>query len=287
MKYTTEAYAKINLYLDVKEKRSDGYHEIESIMQQVSLHDTVTLTKNDYCGENCMIITCDDPSIPTDRRNIVWKCAEKFFSHFGITEYDIAIDIIKRIPSSAGLAGGSSDGAAVLKLLNEAYLVGADTCELCEIGAKVGADIPFCLVGGTCICRGIGEILTPLSLPTQRYSVIVAFPGGGVSTPESYALLDQIPAAGEHNMIDNVLLPIKNGETPLQLYNAFERAILPIHNGAKTLHERMSSLGAVSVMMSGSGPSVFGIFEDESIMNKAISALAAEGYLIYPCKPVV
>lgn len=287
MKYSTDAYAKINLYLDVKEKRPDGYHEIESLMQQVSLCDTVTLVKNEYRGENRIIITCDDANVPTDKKNIVWKCAEKFFAAFGISEYDIVIDIAKRIPSSAGLAGGSSDGAAVLKLLNDAFDIHAAVEQLCEIGAKVGADIPFCIVGGACICRGIGEILTPVSLPEQKYHVIVAFPGGGVSTPEAYAKLDNTPARGESHSIDSIIAEIRNGETPRSLYNAFERAILPVHEGASALRGRIASLGAVSVLMSGSGPSVFGIFEDEEAMRGAVLSLEADGYRACACEPII
>lgn len=287
MKYSTDAYAKINLYLDVKEKRPDGYHEIESIMQQVSLCDTITLEKNEFRGENRIKVTCGDPSVPTDGKNIVWKCAEKFFTYFGIAEYDITIDIVKRIPSSAGLAGGSSDGAAVLKLLNEAFGVGAADEELCSIGAKVGADIPFCIVGGACVCRGIGEILTPLALPEQKYHVIVAYPnGGGVSTPEAYALLDNTPRDGDFHSIVPILAQIRNGEAPRSLYNAFERAVLPVHDGARTLREKIAALGADTVMMSGSGPSVFAIFADEEAMRRALVTLENDSCRFFACKPV-
>lgn len=286
MKYSTEAHAKINLYLDVKEKHPDGYHEIESIMQQVSLSDTITLTLNDHAGENRIKITCDDPAIPTDRRNIVWKCAEKFFDHFGIGKYDIEIGITKRIPSSAGLAGGSSDGAAVLKLLDKAFACSASTDKLCAIGAKVGADIPFCIVGKACICRGIGEILTPIALPIQNYSIIVAFPGGGVSTPEAYALLDKTPNDGVQRNPDDILGEIKSGKTPTSLYNAFERAILPVHDGATALRGSMLSLGAVSSLMSGSGPSVYGIFDDDTAFENAFSTLEKCGYRVHRCRPI-
>lgn len=284
--YTAEAYAKINLYLDVCDKRIDGYHNIESLMQQVSLSDTITVRKMPYMGENRIEITCDDYSVPTDKKNIVWKCAERFFDSFGINEYNISIDIVKRIPSSAGLAGGSSDGAVVLKLLNDAFDIHTSVEELCEIGVRVGADIPFCLVGGTCICRGIGEILTPVTLPKQNYYVLVAFPGGGVSTPEAYALLDKTLSDNTFHSTSVILSEIQNGEIPRSLYNAFERAILPTHSGARLLREKMASLGAVSVLMSGSGPSVFGIFEDEAVMQKALSSLAEDGYRVNACKPL-
>lgn len=287
MRYIEQAYAKINLYLDVTGKRTDGYHEIESVMQQVSLHDTVSIIKNEFSGENRITVTCTDETIPTDRRNIVWKCAEAFFDAFGITEYDLSIHIVKRIPSAAGLAGGSSDGAAVLKLLNQAYETDASAEKLCEIGAKIGADIPFCIIGKTCICRGIGEILSPVEMPFLPYGVLIAFPGGGISTPEAYRRLDEAPADSGVHTISDVLLPMRSGMTPQNLYNAFERAIFPVHKGAAYLRNRMLDLGAVTSLMSGSGPTVFGLFEDRERFNEAADLLLHEGFSVHPCNPIV
>lgn len=287
MRYLEPAYAKINLYLSVTGKRPDGYHEIESIMQQVSLCDTVSITKNDYSGTNRISVTCTDETIPTDRRNIVWKCAEAFFAAFGITEYDLSIHIVKRIPSAAGLAGGSSDGAAVLKLLNAAYGTNATVEKLCEIGAGIGADIPFCIVGKTCICRGIGELLSPVELPFQPYGVLIVFPGNGVSTPEAYRRLDECAPDRQIHTLSDVLLPMQNAMTPLNLYNAFERAVFPLHDGAAYLRNRLLGLGALTSLMSGSGPSVFGLFEDRERFTYAAQILADEGYSVYPCNPLV
>lgn len=287
MRYIEPAYAKINLYLDVKDKRPDGYHEIESVMQQVSLCDTVSITKNDYTGENRITVTCTDETIPTDRRNIVWKCAEAFFDAFSITEYDLSIHIVKRIPSAAGLAGGSSDGAAVLKLLNAAYDIHAPIDKLCEIGGKIGADIPFCLIGKTCICRGIGEILSPVEMPFQPFGVLIVFPGNGISTPEAYRRLDACEPDKHIHTISDVLLPMQSGMTPLNLYNAFERAVFPVHEGAAYLRNRLLDLGAVTSLMSGSGPSVFGLFEDREKFIEAAELLEHEGYTVHPCNPVV
>ena len=151
---TTEAPAKINLWLTVGEKRPDGYHEIESVMQSVSLCDLVSVTRRPGGRGKRIAVHCSDPALPADRRNIAWKCAEAFFAFAGIEAYDVFIDIEKHIPSSAGLAGGSADGAAVLSLLNRLFGVRAPLSALCETGAGVGADIPFCLAGGTQICRG-------------------------------------------------------------------------------------------------------------------------------------
>ena len=160
---TTPAHAKINLWLTVGEKRADGYHEIESIMQRISLCDLVSVTRNPPNGEKKITVHTSDPSLPTDRRNIVYKCAEAFFETCGIDAYDVFIDVEKHIPSAAGLGGGSADGATTLRLLNQAYRIQAPMDVLCRIGAKIGADIPFCLdESGMQICRGKGEILEPV-----------------------------------------------------------------------------------------------------------------------------
>lgn len=275
------AYAKINLYLDVHAKRPDGYHDLDSIMQQVSLCDTVSAGRLD----SGIVITCTDPAIPTDERNIAHKCARAFFDFFKLNG-GVQIHIEKRIPSAAGLAGGSSDGAAVLTLLNRLYGTGADIPTLCEIGGKVGADIPFCIRGGTCICQGIGEILTPLTLPKSACRVLIAFPGNGVSTAEAFRRLDSTPDDSEGHCMDDVLLPLKNGEIPSRLYNSFERAILPVHPGVSAVRQIMLDNGAVSAMMSGSGPSVFGLFPDEESRIPAMELLKHAGFDVYPCEPV-
>ena len=157
---TLNAYAKINLYLDITGRRTDGYHTIETVMHSISLCDTVEITK--ITGETEII--CSDSSIPCDKSNIAYKCAAAFFEHTGISGSNVRISIIKRIPSQAGMGGGSADGAAVLKGLNKLYCTGLSLQELCDIGVKTGADIPFCIVGGCGYCTGIGEEISPLPL---------------------------------------------------------------------------------------------------------------------------
>jgi len=281
---TTEAYAKINLFLDVLDTRADGYHNIKSIMQQVSLCDKVTVTKID--AESGITVTCTDPDVPTDERNIVHKCATRFFEHFGITDRGIHIHIEKNIPSCGGLAGGSTDGAAVLKLLNELYDIHADRETLCEIGVKVGADVPFCVVGGTCICEGIGEILTPVKLPSLRYKVLISFPGEGISTPVAYKALDALPRPADHATIEDVLGSIAKGEPPREMYNAFELAVLPNDDKARLVKKIMLDSGAVSSMMSGSGSTIFGLFEDDIALDTAITSLSSAGFDSHVCAPV-
>ncbi len=278
---TTKAYAKINLFLDVLDTRADGYHNIKSIMQQVSLADTVTVTKND--APSGITVTCTDPAIPTDSSNIVHKCAKKFFEHFSIEEYSITIHIEKNIPSCGGLAGGSTDGAAVLKLLNELYTIHADTETLCDIGVKVGADIPFCIVGGTCLCEGIGEVLTPIKLPELGYKVLISFPGEGISTPAAYKTLDTIPRPTSHATAEDVLASITKGMTPREMYNAFELAVLPDHENARRVKQTMLDSGAVSAMMSGSGSTIFGLFDDSDTIMRAYNKLNSMNFHAYIC----
>lgn len=281
---TTKAHAKINLYLDVCDLRPDGYHNIESIMQQVSLCDTVTVSRISD-GEG-ISITCTDPTVPTDEKNIVHKCAVRFFEHFGIENYSIAIHIEKNIPSCGGLAGGSTDGASVLKLLNELYGTHADFETLCSIGVKVGADIPFCLVGGTCICRGIGEVLTPVEIAPPKYRVLISFPGEGISTPVAYKMLDEIDRPTDHTDINDVLTCLYSGEVPREMYNAFELAVLPGHDNARLVKQMMLESGAVSAMMSGSGSTIFGLYDDEGKLNEAARVLEKLGFNSHVCYPL-
>lgn len=281
---TTKAYAKINLYLDVCNLRPDGYHNIESIMQQISLCDRVTVEQ--LAAGKGIKITCTDSAVPTDERNIVHKCAVRFFEHFGIEDYSIAIHIDKEIPSCGGLAGGSTDGAAVLKLLNELYGTKADESTLCEIGVKVGADIPFCIVGGTCICRGIGEILIPVEIAAPKYRVLISFPGEGIATPVAYKMLDTIDRTGNHVGIDDVLYALQNGEIPTKMYNAFELAVLPGHENAQLVKKIMIDSGAVSSMMSGSGSTIFGLFYDDASIEKAKNKLKLAHFESHICSPV-
>ncbi|MCL1952111.1 MAG: 4-(cytidine 5'-diphospho)-2-C-methyl-D-erythritol kinase, partial [Oscillospiraceae bacterium] len=184
MKKAYRAYAKINLLLDVTGKRPDGYHSVAMIMQSIDLHDTVTVEAASGPG---IEIACNLPYIPTDRRNIAWKACEAF----GITE-GLKITLEKRIPGQAGLGGGSADAAAVLTALRDMFRPGMPDGALREIGARVGADVPFCLAGGCCLAEGIGELLTPLPCLPEEYEIEVLKPSAGVNTARAYAALDSI-----------------------------------------------------------------------------------------------
>ena len=280
------AYAKINLFLDVKEKRPDGYHDIESVMQTVTLCDTVLVTRNDADGVREITVTCTDPKVPTDERNIVHKCAAAFFEHFGIESYSISIHIEKRIMAEAGLAGGSTDGAATLHLLNELFDVNADVDVLCRIGVKVGADLPFCIIGGCALVGGIGEVITPLDIPAPGYHAVVAYPKVGVSTAAAYGKIDSL-AYRISRSADSVVSDLKAGRIPTNMHNSFEDVVLHENEEASMIKAKLLELGAVSAMMSGSGPSIFGLFEDEDSARRALNALAVFKIPAFGCRPTV
>lgn len=280
------AYAKINLFLDVKDKRPDGYHDIESVMQTVTLSDTVSVTRDIADGVREITVTCTDPKVPTDSRNIVHKCAVAFFEHFEIEEYKIAIHIEKRIMAEAGLAGGSTDGAATLHLLNELFDVNTDIDTLCKIGVKVGADLPFCIVGGCALVGGIGEIITPLEIPAPSYHAVVAYPKVGVSTAAAYGAIDSLAFRISHSA-DSVISALEAGRIPEKMHNSFEDVVLPENEEAAMIKAKMLELGAISAMMSGSGPSIFGLFEDEDSARCALNALTVLGIRAFTCRPTV
>ncbi len=283
---TLKAYAKINLHLDVTGRLPNGYHTIRSIMQQVSLHDDITVERLDCPPDTAEIaITCTEPTIPTDGRNIVHRCATAFFKQFNITSYRIAIHIHKRIPHGAGMAGGSTDGAAVLKALPLLFGIDAEEKGLCEIGGGVGADIPFCVVGGCCPCEGIGEVITPVE---RRFDcpVLVAIAGEPVSTPEAYGRIDAMwgNRLEEHGAPSSPRSLLASEAIPEALYNIFESVVLSRHAEAAALKEALCRLGARAALMSGSGPSVFGLFDSTEARDGACRALSDSRIRAFPCE---
>ncbi len=282
---TIKSYAKINLYLNVGEKRADGYHEVESVMQQVSLFDYVTVLRDTDTTTRGVNIFCTDRLVPSDDRNIAAKCAMAFMEKYRI-DSEVSISIDKRIPVAAGLAGGSTDGAAVLAIMNSIFDVNAPMDELCALASKLGADIPFCLVGGTCTATGIGDILTPVKVGELTYHLLICNAGRGVSTPQAYAKLDELPAETAQPMSD-IVRSLENGELPTALYNSFERVILPNHAEAAQIKHDMAAYGADVTLMSGSGPSVFGIFRDADVRDRAKAQFDMKGILAMPCSPVM
>lgn len=254
-----DAFGKINLALDVLYKRDDGYHEINTIMQQIGLKDTVIL-KNRSEG---IRIFCDDNRIPTDERNLVYKAWEKIVEK---TKEKRGVEIIikKRIPLAAGLAGGSTDAAAVLKGLNILWDLNIPQVELMELGREIGADVPFCILGGTAQAGGIGERLKSLKSFSNKL-ILLANIGVEVSTPYVYKNLNlkdkkaplDIDKIVKYIEEDNLKAVAKN------MANILEDVVLKKYPVIGDIKEEMLKEGALGSLMSGSGPTVFGIFDDE------------------------
>lgn len=268
---TMKAPAKINLILDIVGKRDDGYHNLRSVMQTISIFDYVTLTVSDNKTDEDfpnITIKCSKPNIPTDKRNIAYKVCESFLKLLGnVTFSNIEIDIKKNIPSGAGLAGGSADGAAVLVGLNKLCGERFSVNELCKIGASIGADIPFCIVGGTTLCEGIGEKLTPLT-PLPDCKILVVKPKVSISTSLSYKRFDELenPKLSD---FDRFIKAIENGdsaEISKTLSNSLEE--VAGEDVIDKIKSVMIKSGALGSIMTGSGSAVFGIFEDEKTAEK-------------------
>ena len=275
---TIRANAKINLFLEVTGKLENGYHTISTVMQSVGLSDFITVRENS--SKEIRIIS-DSEKMPTDSTNIAFRTAKAFFDKGNIQERGIDINIEKNIPMEAGLAGGSADGAAVLLALNQIYDNLFSTHELCEIGALIGADIPFCITKSAMLAEGIGDILSPC-YPLPDCNIVIAKCVEGVSTKWAYAEIDKIPnrVIRENNM--PLLLESRDLHAICRgMYNCFEQlvpAILPIK-------DIMYASGCIGCMMSGSGTSVFGIFDNGEKAKKAKNTFTELGISAYICAP--
>lgn len=270
--YELKAYAKINLGLDVLEKLPSGYHEVKMIMQTVDICDVLAFERT----KSGIVISTDSGELPTNEDNLIYKAVKLLLDKFGITE-GVRIHLQKNIPIAAGMAGGSSDAAAALKGINEMFELGCSRKELQEIGVKIGADVPYCIIGGTALAEGIGEKLTALR-PMPDCMLLVAKPDVNVSTKYVYEHLD----AAEHYKhpdIDGMMQAIENGSLEgiiERLGNVLESVTVPAHPIIGTIKERMRALGAAGSMMSGSGPTVFGIFTDEEKAREAFERIKEE-----------
>lgn len=276
-KITLEAYAKINLHLDVTGIRDDGYHLLETVMHTVSLSDTVTIEKTD----GGITVSCSDKNIPCNEKNIAYKCADAFFKEAGITDSGVSITIEKRIPSQAGMGGGSADGAAVLKGMNELFDTVFSVEKLCETGARLGADIPFCIVGGCGYCTGIGEIITPL--PSLEEIVVIGKGNTGISTADAFKKIDSSPRTT--NYIDIKSLFSDNTDlrkaAPL-LRNIFDE-VTELDEVMK-IKNTMTDGGAYFSAMTGSGSAVFGVFDEQEDAERVCRTLKTMGFFSQICK---
>lgn len=272
------AYAKINLSLNITGKLENGYHSLEMVMQSISLHDVVTVKKTD----GGIRILCGDPSVPTDRRNIAYKCAESFFAHYGISG-GADIEIQKHIPSQAGMAGGSADGAAVLHALNTLYDSGCSENDLCKLGVDIGADIPFCIKGGTLLAKGIGEQLTDLPAMPDCF-IALAKPDCGVNTANAFAEYDSCgvqqnaDTSGIISALDAQSLP-KIGAL---LCNALECVCIP--DKSKSIKGIMLENDALGALMTGSGSAVYGLFGTQKAAENCLYKIDAPFKAV--CRPV-
>lgn len=276
-----KAAAKINLMLDILKRLDNGYHSLFMIMQSVNLYDVINVEKN---SNNEIFIKCDTEGVPCNEKNIAYKCAKAFFDALSIDDRGVTIEIEKNIPMAAGTAGGSADGAGVLYCLNKIYETNLSEKELCDIGAKVGADIPFSLIGGTAIALNTGNVIAPVkNLPECH--IVLAKPDQDVSTPEAYAQFDSLTRVRHLDRV-SMIEAVADGDYDkiCELCgNVFEQAVeVPKRPHIKGI---MRKCGADACCMSGSGPTVFGIFSDEEKAQDAYSKLSKKYDNVYLCKP--
>lgn len=278
------ALAKVNLGLDVIRRREDGYHEVKMIMQTLQMFDRVTLEKRDQDG---ITLETNLPFLPVNEQNIAYRAAKMLMDEFQI-QGGLHIKIDKHIPVAAGMAGGSTDGAAVLYGLNKIYQLGLTKQQLMERGVRLGADVPYCIMRGTVLSEGIGEILTPIS-PMPECFILVAKPPISVSTKHVYQnlKLDQIE---KHPDIDGMVEALKEQNLEgiaSRMENVLETVTISEHPEIAQIKAQMMEAGALNAMMSGSGPTVFGIFDDKEQGLKAKEYVCGKGlarqiYLVSP-----
>lgn len=267
-----KAYAKINLGLDVVGVLPNGYHEVRMIMQTVGIWDLLTFEKI----PRGIVITTDSGELPTNEDNLIYRAAALLMERYRISQ-GVRIHLQKNIPIAAGMAGGSSDAAATLKGVNGLFGLGCSLEELKELGVKIGADVPYCVMGGTALAEGIGEKLTALA-PAPRCHLLVAKPDINVSTRYVYEHLDARKSY-EHPDIDGMVQAIEEGRLEgilERMGNVLESVTVPAYPIIDTLKMRMKELGAAGSMMSGSGPTVFGIFTEEETAERAFVKLKEE-----------
>lgn len=270
-KIQLKAYGKINLGLDVLRKRPDGYHDLNMIMQTVDVYDDILIAKTENAGE--ITVKTDALVLSNGMDNLAYMAAKTLLDEFGM-ESGISIDIHKRIPIAGGMAGGSADCAATLIGINKMFDLGLNKEQLMERGVKLGADVPYCIMGGTAIATGIGEILTPLPTPPQCH-IVIAKPPISVSTAYVYGHI-RPNEIQRHPDIEAMSAAIKEQDLKKLaslLYNVMEDVTVPAYPVIKNIKEVMIAQGALNSIMSGSGPTVFGLFDDLKKAQNAMKAL--------------
>lgn len=269
-----QAFAKINLGLDVLGKREDGYHEVRLIMQTIRMYDQLDMRKSVEPGIH---LTTNKKYIPVDENNLVWRAAKLMMDTCGIIE-GVSIHLHKVIPVAAGMAGGSSDAAATLVGMNRLFHCGLSKEKLMELGVQIGADVPYCVLRGTALAEGIGEKLTVLP-PMPDCWILIGKPGISVSTKYVYTTLD-LNTDTVHPDIDGMKKALEDGNLygiTERMGNVLQDVTIPAYPEVERIKEQMKTLGAVNAMMSGSGPTVFGIFDNEEKAQKACQKLRESG----------
>ncbi|MBR3704955.1 MAG: 4-(cytidine 5'-diphospho)-2-C-methyl-D-erythritol kinase [Oscillospiraceae bacterium] len=284
MTHIEPAYAKLNLTLDILGKREDGYHEMSMVMQSIDLTDTISVSTQDSPG---LTLTCNVPYLPCNESNIAAKAVRRFFEHLGKDAPGLAIHIDKRIPTCAGMAGGSSDGAAVLRVLRKLYAPDMLDAQLESIGALVGSDVPYCVRGTTALALGRGEILTDLPALPDCFFVICK-PSFPISTPELFAQV-RTKKLRCHPDTKGMIRALESGDLEAiahRVYNVFEDVLPRKYAQVFEIKRKLLDLGAMTASMTGSGPTVFGIFSDETQAKNAAQTLKREFSATYCCKNI-
>lgn len=282
MELTLHAPAKVNLTLIVGARRDDGYHDVSTVMQTVGLYDTLTLSG----GGSGLTMTCTDPDLPTDGSNLVLRAAALFCQELHLPVPDLHLHLQKRIPSQAGLGGGSSDAAAVLRALRTLYAPDISDGRLETLAARLGSDVPFFIRGGTQLATGRGEVVSPLSPLTAGWFVVVK-PDEGYSTAEMYRRLDEPGSVLVRNSryMQDAVAANNVHAVAVELHNSFER-VVPKDSSLRTIKDALRAQGALGTLLSGSGSAVFGLFDDQSAAAAAAEALKKTWPWVFVARPV-
>ena len=284
---TRNAYAKVNLALDVLRRREDGYHDVCMIMQNLSLYDTLTFTVEE-ADTLTITLSCDKAFVPCDERNLVYKAVALMGKMYQLTG-KIHVDIVKRIPVEAGMAGGSTDCAAAFHAMRELYELDVTTAELMKLGVKLGADVPYCIMAKTALSEGIGEVLTAVA-PLPDCFVVVAKPKVSVSTKMVYENLHANELA-RHPDVSGMIEALKQGDlsgVASRMENVLETVTTKLYPQIEEIKQTMKESGAQNAIMSGSGPTVFGVYTEEVIAEQAAEKIRqqyglSEVYVTQPC----
>ncbi len=278
------AFAKINLTLDVLGKRPDGYHDLKSVMQTISIRDDIEI---DVDTNKPWVLHCDKDNVPTDERNLAWKAAKIFYEQTKLETTGLEIRITKRIPMEAGMGGGSADAGAVLRALNKHYGDPLSILALCELGSLVGSDVPFCTLCGTAMVEGTGERLRKLpDMPDCCF--VVCKPEFSSSTPELYKKIDEVAISRrpDHSAMESALLAGDLGKIAENIYNVFDPIVTQDHLELNYIKSIFNSYGSLAQQMTGSGSAVFAIVPDFEFAAVICNMLKDNYPNVYIAKPV-